>query len=64
MVEIKEQEYDEIDYEITIKNKSGSEIPESKFNEFTKKIEEEMSKGDFLVLITKLKPDKYHVKYP
>ena len=63
MTKIQEQTYSEVDFEtLTIKRKDGKEVPESEFNMFAALIEEKMSKGDYIVIIEKLSPDKYEVK--
>lgn len=59
----KEEDYNEVDYELIIKKKSGDNLAESKFNEYTKKIEEIMSNDEFLVIVKKLDNDDYEIEY-
>lgn len=56
---IKESEFNEVEYELVIFTKSKQSITLSKFNEVTKQIEQEFSKGDFTVSIKRLDPGEY-----
>lgn len=60
---LSERDYTEVEYNLTIRTKSGVHMPLSKFHEFTKKIEDMASKDEFLVVIEQLDslkgPDKY-----
>lgn len=51
MDDIKENEYSEVDFTLTVKNKSGKDIPESEFNKIASSIEEKMSNEKFLVMV-------------
>ncbi|MBS3103225.1 hypothetical protein J4458_07320 [Candidatus Woesearchaeota archaeon] len=52
-----EPKINENEYNLIIKTKSGSSLPKSEFDEYIKKIEDEMSKGDFLVIVSDIGED-------
>jgi hypothetical protein len=60
---MEEHTYDEVDYILTLKKVDEKEIAESEFNSFTAKIESEMSKNGFLVIIKKLDPEDIDIIY-
>jgi len=62
MEAIQENEYNEVDYVLTVKHKSGESIPESDFNRFTSEIEEKMSDEKFLVVVKKYDREEVEIE--
>ena len=58
----KELEIEEKDFLLTIRCKSGKNIPESVFNLMGKNIESALSNGDFLIIVSDFDHDQYRIK--